>query len=243
MVLSAVLLLCAAAAEPPSPLLIDAPGSVRVGGELWLQAAAPRLFCNGSWHGLLEDGAAPAAQPAAQPLLHANSSDALGAFTAVARRLVAADDSTIAATLTVKDYGDGVFVLDQSLPAGCRAIHASVPRMANVSAEDFDTANPGRVPPFLSFPAWEVDAGKLRQLPYLTWQGADHSTYQWTVQESHGVDITTPKTDGTFSGLAVRSPPSSPHASPRCSWGLILAHVCGAAGSLLRAGGPHGAGR
>ena len=34
-----------------------------------------------------------------------------------------------------------------------------------------------------------------------TWQGGNHAVYQWTVQESHGHDITQPHADGTFWGL------------------------------------------
>ena len=41
----------------------------------------------------------------------------------------------------------------------------------------------------------------LPQLRYLTWQGGNHKVYQWTVQESHGTDLTQPKADGTYGGL------------------------------------------
>ena len=194
-----------------SPLLVDSPGSVRVAGDLWLPAAAPRLYCNGSWHALTEE---PAAGGVGRET--AGGSDELGAFTAAPRRFVAAGDASVAATLTVKDYGDGVFVLEQSVPAGCRDTQASVVDLngSSTRTEDYDTAHPGMVAPFLSFPAWEVDGvggKKLKQLPYLTWQGGNHKTYQWTVQESHGVDITAAKPDGTFGGLAgVTTPPHSP---------------------------------
>jgi hypothetical protein len=104
--------------------------------------------------------------------------------------------------LIVKRYGNSTFVLEQRLPKGCKRTQAVKPVLPRRDVDGADDANPGIVSPFLSFPAWRRDGGLVRKLRFLTWQGAWHSTYQWTVQESHGVDITTPHPDGTHFGLA-----------------------------------------
>jgi hypothetical protein len=178
------LALCCAATAAAALLDVARDGSVRVDGALWLAAAPPRLWCDGQWHPLSDEVLSTAT----------SGSDELGPFVSQTRSFAG-----VAATVSVKAYGEGMFVLEQALPQGCSKIQASTP---NITRGESDYINWGSAVPFLSFPAWRADGGKLPELRYLTWQGGNHRTYQWTVQESHGVNITQPKPDGTFGGLA-----------------------------------------
>eukprot|EP01079_Euglenida_sp_SAG-EU17-18_P003478 gene3478-3941_t len=139
--------------------------------------------------------------------------------------------NTAGVALAVKAYGQDTFVLEQRLLSaeeggqGCPDTEGSpLPPLPAKHVNGHDSSFPGMVPPFIrairavaqptgelglvfaillhSFPAWASTKGLLQQLRYITWQGGDHAVYQWTVQESHGVDITAPKDDGTFMGLA-----------------------------------------
>ena len=56
---------------------------------------------------------------------------------------------------------------------------SAVPRLPRRSVEDGDTSAPGRVPPFVSFPAWEAGGSILEALNFLTWQGADHEVGEY----------------------------------------------------------------
>ena len=171
---------------------VDGAGSVTVDGDLWLAAAEPRLFCNG-WRALGPGNLSAAAT---------RGSDALGAYHEQVRSF-AATDGGAGVELALKTYGDDVFVLEQRLRSGCSNTQASpVPLLPRDSVETADTNFPGLVSPFLTFPAWDSEGGDLKSLRYLTWQGGNHAIYQWTVQESHGHDITQPHSDGTFWGLA-----------------------------------------
>lgn len=182
----------AAAGAAGAHVQVDGAGSVTVEGDLWLQAsAAPRFFCGG-WRDL-----GPGQRSATT-----RGADALGAFSEQARTF-AATDGGAGVELALKSYGDDVFVLEQRLRHGCAHTQASpVPRLPRDSVETADTNFPGMVSPFLTFPAWDSEGGDLKDLRYLTWQGGNHAIYQWTVQESHGHDITQPHSDGTYWGLA-----------------------------------------
>jgi hypothetical protein len=172
---------------------VSAAGDVAVDTTLWLSAvASPRLFCDGRWMNL---GAGEL-----QPTLR--GSDSLGAYSEQTRTF-ASTDGGAGVELAVKTYGNDTFVLEQRLRHGCSHTQANpVPTLPKDAVETVDTEYPGTVPPFLSFPAWGAEDGELRSLNYLTWQGGNHAIYQWTVQESHGRDVTAPTLDGTFGGLA-----------------------------------------
>ena len=185
----------AAVAVAAAQVHVDIEGSVSVGGDLWLSAAAsPRLFCDGRWLKLGKGVLLPPLQ----------GEDSLGSYSEQARSFAAADGGT-GVELALKTYGEHVdtFVLEQRLRNGCKHTQANpVPRLPSRAVETADTDHPGAVPPFLSFPAWDTEEGELQSLNFLTWQGGNHALYQWTVQESHGRDITQAHSDGTFGGLA-----------------------------------------
>ena len=165
-------------------LTVSDTGTVSMGGKEWLLAASPRFFCNGTWYPL-ENGSLAADR----------GSDALGNYDESSRTFLNGS-----VTLAIKAYEGGAsFVFEQRLHRQC-STQATKPALPSSDVDSYDAGAPGRVSPFLSFPAWE--GGLLQSLRYLTWQGARHSIYQWTVQESHGTDVTRPKADGTFDGLA-----------------------------------------
>lgn len=172
---------------------VSAAGAVAVDSVLWLSAvASPRLFCDGRWVALGDGKLHPTVQGA----------DLLGAFSEQTRTF-ASTDGGVGVELAVKTYGNDIFVLEQRLRHGCSHTQASpVPVLPQDKVETVDTEHPGTVPPFLSFPAWDTEDGELRSLNFLTWQGGNHAIYQWTVQESHGRDVTAAASDGTFGGLA-----------------------------------------
>jgi hypothetical protein len=189
--LKVLLRLAPACASASAHVQVDGAGSVTVDGALWLASATPRFFCGG-WRDL-----GPGKQRKAT-----HGSDALGAFKEQVRTF-ATTDGGAGVELALKTYGDDVFVLEQRLRHGCAHTQASpVPLLPRDSVETADTNFPGMVSPFLTFPAWNSEDGDLKDLRYLTWQGGNHAIYQWTVQESHGHDITQPHSDGTFWGLA-----------------------------------------
>jgi hypothetical protein len=189
--LKVLLRLAPACASASAHVQVDGAGSVTVDGALWLASATPRFFCGG-WRDL-----GPGKQRKAT-----HGSDALGAFKEQVRTF-ATTDGGAGVELALKTYGGDVFVLEQRLRHGCAHTQASpVPLLPRDSVETADTNFPGMVSPFLTFPAWNSEDGDLKDLRYLTWQGGNHAIYQWTVQESHGHDITQPHSDGTFWGLA-----------------------------------------
>jgi hypothetical protein len=180
-------------ASASSHVEVSADGAVAVDSTVWLAAdASPRLFCNGRW---MELGAGEL-HPKVEGL------DLLGTYSEQTRTFASTDGGT-GVELAVKAYGNDTFVLEQRLRHGCNHTQASpVPNLPQDTVETGDTEHPGLVPPFLSFPAWNTEGGELRSLNFLTWQGGNHAVYQWTVQESHGRDITAAASDGTFGGLA-----------------------------------------
>jgi hypothetical protein len=187
----ALLLAHCAAAAGRRHVQLDSAGSVTVDGDLWLAAAVPRFFCDG-WKSLGAGKLLPASQ----------GTDALGSYCEQVRAF-AATDGGAGVELALKTYPGDVFVLEQRLRNGCKHTQATlVPLLPSDSVETADTNFSGMVSPFLTFPAWDTEDGDLKSLNYLTWQGGNHAIYQWTVQESHGHDITQSHSDGTFWGLA-----------------------------------------
>lgn len=172
---------------------VDAAGTVSVDGAVWMTAAtSSRLFCDGRWMDLGNGKLQPTVQGV----------DLLGEYSEQTRTFDSTDGGA-GVELAVKSYANNTFVLEQRLRHGCSHTQASpVPVLPHDTVETVDTEHPGTVPPFLSFPAWDTEGGELRSLNFLTWQGGNHAVYQWTVQESHGRDITAAASDGTYGGLA-----------------------------------------
>lgn len=177
---------------------VDAAGNVKVGGKVWLEAQAARFYCHGEWHSLSSSGDATT-RIIPSTTTHTEGVDALGTFSEDATAWSVLNGNDV--VLALKTYtGNNTYVFEQRLTKGCSKIEASTPVLPAHNVDYGDNVHPGLTPPFVSYPAWKGDGGIVRDLRYLTWQGGDHATYQWTVQESHGVGITKSKDDGTFMG-------------------------------------------
>lgn len=181
-------------------LVDNVAGGVTVDGAQWLApATSARFFC-GRWYNLC---------PTTTGIIRSTGHDVLGPFTEIREEFRSGQAMVV---LAVKDYGNDTYVFEQRLDVGCNDTQASeVPELPRVHVDDYN--HPGMVPPFLSYPAWDSTSGLLRSLRFLTWQGGSHSTYQWTVQESHGIDITRSETRHaalySFAGACLLRPLSS----------------------------------